>query len=221
MEEKKMDPIMEFFKKEKQDKVERYRHLNKYVKKGQILFTGSSLMEQFPINEILQNNGVNKTIYNRGIGGYTIPEMLQAMNEQIFDLEPSKIFINIGTNDLNNPDETEEKLIADYRKVLTQIKERLPETIVYTMAYYPVNVEVAAKGPWPDAIEGVTLRKKRIPKANKAVEKLALEMGYHYIDVNEGLTGPDGETKPEYSIDGVHMWSDAYEIIFKNLEKYL
>ena len=30
-----------------------YRYINEVVVKGQILFTGSSLMEQFPINELL------------------------------------------------------------------------------------------------------------------------------------------------------------------------
>ena len=94
------DIIADFFQRDKNEKLERYRHLNKYVKKGQILFTGSSLMEQFPINEIAMTHGLDAVIYNRGIGGYTIPEMLDAMNEQIFDVEPSKIFINIGTNDI-------------------------------------------------------------------------------------------------------------------------
>ena len=76
------DIAKDFFQKEKDDKVIRYRHLNKFVKKGEILFTGSSLMEQFPIQEIMLNHGMNKIIYNRGIGGYTIPEMLNALDEQ-------------------------------------------------------------------------------------------------------------------------------------------
>ena len=143
------------------------------------------------------------------------------MEEQIFDLEPAKIFINIGTNDISIPEETEEKLVSDYRKVLTQIKERLPETTVYMMAYYPVNVQVASKQPWPDADKAARLRLERLAQANRAVEKLAAEYGYNYIDVNEGLAMDDGQTNPEFSIDGIHMYSDAYEIIFKNLEKYL
>jgi len=39
---------------EKEDKVERYRRLNRFVRKGQIVFAGSSLMEQFPIYELLK-----------------------------------------------------------------------------------------------------------------------------------------------------------------------
>ena len=36
---------------DRQEKVERFRHLNRFVRKGEVLFAGSSLMEQFPISE--------------------------------------------------------------------------------------------------------------------------------------------------------------------------
>ena len=52
--------------------VEKYRQLNESAKKGQILFVGSSLMEHFPINEILMSRGLSTVIYNRGISGYKI-----------------------------------------------------------------------------------------------------------------------------------------------------
>lgn len=216
-----MDFITEFFKHEKEEKLERFRHLNRYVKKGQILFTGSSLMEQFPINEIALTDGLDAIIYNRGIGGYTIPEMLDAMDEQIFDLEPSKIFINIGTNDISQPDKTIQGLKEDYRKVLSQIKNRLPETKVYLMAYYPASVKGAAHSMWEDAAKTAQRRIDMLKDANKAVEELAEEFGYKYIDVNNGLTDEDGQTKEEYSIDGIHMWSDAYEIVYNNMKEYI
>ncbi len=211
--------IQGFFKQEKIQKVERYRHLNKNIKKGQILFTGSSLMEQFPINEIAMTHGLDKVIYNRGIGGYTIPEMLEAMDEQIFDLEPSKIFINIGTNDMSFPEWTVEGFKENYRKILDQIKERLPEAVVYMMAYYPVNLKAAGKNDW--GREAAERRLERLPQANKGVQELAAEYGYRYIDVNAGLTDESGQTKEEFSIDGIHMWSDAYEIVFENMKEYI
>ena len=43
-----LDVIQGFFKKEQKDKIDKYRILNETVVKGQILFTGSSLMEQYP-----------------------------------------------------------------------------------------------------------------------------------------------------------------------------
>ena len=57
-------------RQEKEDKLARFRHLNPYVRKGQILFAGSSLMEQFPIYEFLLDFQLPYTIYNRGVGGF-------------------------------------------------------------------------------------------------------------------------------------------------------
>ena len=78
-----------------------YDDLNKIAQKGQILFTGSSLMEQFPVNEIAMSMGITKTIYNRGIGGTTTDDFLAHIGTVLLDLEPSKVFINIGTNDIH------------------------------------------------------------------------------------------------------------------------
>ncbi|MCR5156427.1 MAG: lysophospholipase [Butyrivibrio sp.] len=200
----------------------RYRYLNKNAIKGETLFVGSSLMEHFPINEILMSRGISRVIYNRGISGYTIPELLESMDEQIFDLEPSVIFINIGTNDISHQEETAEVFEADYRKVLVAIKERLPKTKVFMMAFYPVNQKVAdTVTAWPEAPVAAKLRLQRLDKANGIVEKLASEFGYRYINVNEGLFGEDGQMLEKYTTDGIHMWPCAYELIFENMKKYI
>lgn len=47
---------------DKEMKVERYRVENQTVKPGQTVFTGSSLMEMFPINKLLELHG-DDTIY--------------------------------------------------------------------------------------------------------------------------------------------------------------
>ena len=202
--------------------VTRYRYLNKNAVKGETLFVGSSLMEHFPINEILMSRGLSKVIYNRGISGYTIPELLESMDEQIFDLKPSVIFINIGTNDISHQEETSEIFEADYRKILIQIKDRLPETKVFMMAFYPVNQKVADKvTAWPEAPLAAKLRLERLDKANGIVEKLATEFGYRYINVNEGLFGENGQMLEKYTTDGIHMWPCAYELIFDNMKKYI
>ncbi|MCR5156096.1 MAG: lysophospholipase [Butyrivibrio sp.] len=202
--------------------VTRYRYLNKNAIKGETLFVGSSLMEHFPINEILMSRGILKVIYNRGISGYTIPELLESMDEQIFDLEPSVIFINIGTNDISNQDETAGIFEADYRKVLKKIKERLPMTKVFMMAFYPANQKAAETvAAWPEAPVAARLRIERLDEANSIVEKLAGEFGYRYINVNEGLYGEDGQMLEKYTTDGIHMWPSAYELIFDNMKKYI
>lgn len=156
-----LDVIQGFFKKEQKDKIDKYRILNETVVKGQILFTGSSLMEQFPINELLMTEKMDYIIYNRGVGGFTTDDMLENMDVQVFGTEPSKIFINIGTNDISDPsisfEEALTHTIINYEKILVQIKEKLPETQVYMMAYYPVKED----DPLPEGELGRTMFKNR------------------------------------------------------------
>lgn len=205
--------------------IEQYRILNQYAEKGAILFTGSSLMEQFPLNELLQSNGMRLVAYNRGVSGFTTQDMLSCMEEQIFGTEPSTIFINIGTNDIANPDLTFDEALAgmlvNYREILTQIRKRLPGTKVYVMAYYPVN---EIDDLVPDEAKRTMFcnrNNRNIDVANREVEKLAVEMGYRFINVNDGLYDEKGVLKKEYTIEGIHMYANGYQTVLQNLKMYL
>lgn len=208
-------------KQEQQEKLARYRILNQNVIKGAILFTGSSLMEQFPINELLMTNGMNQVVYNRGIGGFTTDDMLLNMEEMVFAVEPSKIFINIGTNDIGAEDYSLEVLMEKYERIISQIRERMADAEIYMMAYYPVNeTDRLEENPW--AVQMFRTRtNENIMLANKEVEKLAAKMGCQYIDVSEGLRDESGKLKKEYTIEGIHMYANGYQIILNNLKKYL
>jgi len=203
---------------ERQDKVTRFRILNSLAQKGKILFTGSSLMEQFPIAELLMNHGISITVYNRGIGGFTTTDMLAHMEEQVFGVEPGRVFINIGTNDIGSPDYQQEELIKNYRNILAKIKSRLPGTQVNLLAYYPVN-ELANDRVPKETFQNRT--NENIRKANTAVQGLAAEFGYRYLDVNTGLTDETGRLKKEFTVEGIHMYANGYEVVFQNLLPYL
>lgn len=216
---------LDFFKKravqEQQDKLERYRVLNRNVKKGQILFTGSSLMEQFPINELLMTNGMSQIIYNRGIGGFTTDDMLKHMEEMVFAPEPSRIFINIGTNDIGTPGYKLEVLLEKYERILALIRERLPETEINMLAYYPVNeVDRLSVGEWVK-YQFITRTNENIRIANEALEKLAAKMGCRFLNVNQGLTDESGRLKKEYTVEGIHMYANGYQVVLDNLRPYL
>ena len=209
-------------KQEQTEKAKNYQILNEHVKKGQILFTGSSLMEQFPIAEIARNHGVEKLIYNRGIGGYTTDDFLANIDTVLFDLEPSKIFINIGTNDMNIREDGEDwnaHLLTNYETILKQIKDRLPETEVYMMAYYPVNPVVAS-----DDVKTYMLQirtNENLQMVNRQMEELAAKYQYHFIDCNDGLCDENGNQKKEFTKEGLHMFANAYEVVFQNLVQYI
>ncbi len=217
--------MMEFFKQrmrdQQMDRLERYRVLNRFAKKGEILFTGSSLMEQFPINELLMSNGMTQVIYNRGVGGFTTTDMLEYMEEMIFGTEPSRIFINIGTNDIGSPDYQLEALMANYEKILVQTKERLPKAQITLMAYYPVNeVDKVPDNEW-GAHMFDTRTNANIDIANAAVKELAEKLGCRFIDVSDGLRDENGRLKAEFTIEGIHMYASGYQVVLENLKKYL
>src|SRR5690625_3164432 len=141
----KVKETVEHFDDEKLGKLKRYQHLNTYAVKGQTLFVGSSLMEQFPINEFQQALDKKTMIYNRGVGGFVTNELLASMDTCIFELVHTRIFINIGTNDIASSDYKKENVITNYDLSLKEIKDRLPQCIVFVMADYPVNSK--ADGP--------------------------------------------------------------------------
>lgn len=216
-----MENFNEMMKRDQQDKLMRYSVLNQNVRKGEILFTGSSLMEQFPINELLMTNGMEQIIYNRGIGGFTTSDMLQHMEEMVFGTEPSRIFINIGTNDIGNPDYELGVLMENYEKIISLIQKRLPAAEITMIAYYPVNeTDKLPEGEWGKALF-VTRTNENIHIANDAVEKLAAKMGCRFINVNQGLTDENGKLKKEFTIEGIHMYANGYQVVLNNLKKYL
>lgn len=220
-----MDKVFEFFeqnmRREQEEKLDRFRILNQEARKGEILFTGSSLMEQFPIHELMMNDGMDLVIYNRGIGGFTTRDMMEHMEEMVFGTEPSRIFINIGTNDMNAPDFSQDRLLENYEAILRQIQERLPAAEINVMAYYPVNeVDKVPDGPWGKTLF-VNRTNRTIDRLNQALEKLAEKLGCRFINVNKGLTDENGRLKKEYTIEGVHMYANGYRVVLDNLKACL
>lgn len=220
-----MDKFLEFMqinaKRERAIKLERFKQLNPTSIKGQIVFSGSSLTEQFPINEMLQNLDQRYILYNRGIGGDTTYNLLEDIDVCIFDLCPSKLFINIGSNDIGSPDYNEEILFSNYEKILNQIKERLPNTKVYLLSYYPVNPYKESDIPNEyKSTMFATRTNKTISSANKRASLLAEHFNYTYIDVSSPLFDADGNLKEEYTLEGIHMWPIAYQKVLEILIKY-
>lgn len=203
---------------DKEMKVERYREENKTAKKGQIVFTGSSLMEMFPINKLLNEHGDDTVIYNRGIGGFISDELLAVIDVCAIDLMPSKLFINIGTNDLSWSSIPISQLMDNYDKIISAIEKAVPNVKIYLMAYYPVNYEAAAE----EMKECLKIRtNEKINTANAEVKKLAEKHGQRYIDINRNLKDEQGRLKAEYTIEGMHINEDGYRAIYDDIMAFV
>ena len=203
---------------DKEMKIERYREANNTAKKGQVVFAGSSLMEMFPIEKLLKEHNDPTVIYNRGIGGFITDELMQVLDVCVTDLSPSKVFINIGTNDLSWESIPISQMIAHYDEILTTIEEKVPGVKIYLMAYYPVNYEAATE----QMKECLKIRtNEKINLANEEVKKLAAKHNQSYIDVNRNLKDEQGRLKAEYTIEGMHIKEDGYRAIYEDVMRYV
>ena len=209
----------EAWRLEKEKMVEGFRTKNRLCEKGQVVFAGSSLMEMFPVEEWAGELGEDAPkLYNRGVGGYRTDDMLPIVDLCVTDLQPRKVFINIGTNDLSDPDLPMETMIQRYDEILTRIEAAVPGVRIYLMAYYPINYEAATEDMKP----GLLIRtNEKIAAANGLVEKLAAKHGQRYIDVNDPLKDDMGRLKAEYTIEGMHIKPEGYRAIFPAIVKYI
>ncbi len=205
----------------KQITIERYRQLNPHAKKGQILFAGSSLAEQFPVNEMLMSRGLDFMVYNRGLSGAVTKEFADNLDTLVLDLEPRQIFINIGSNDIGSMDYDEASFFEEYKNVIHRIIQALPHTKLILMAFYPVNPNKESHVDEEARRMMFTNRtNSNIQSVNKKVQKLCQDLSLTYLDVNKVLLDGEGQLKESLTVEGVHLWPDAYEAILDNMVGY-
>ena len=199
-------------------KVHNFMCLNKLVKKGEIVFTGSSLCELFPINEMLQNVEPRIRVYNRGIGGFVTDELLTNLAVCVLDLAPRMLFINIGTNDLSDASRPMAQIMGTYRTILEKVLQALPDVQSYLMAYYPINEEAAT----PEMKPCLRVRtNEKIAQANAEVQKLAKTLHLHYINVNAPLKDEQGRLRAEFTYEGMHIRPEGYRTIYPAIKEIL
>ena len=210
---------MEAWRKEKAELVRRYHEQNQTAVKGGVVFAGSSLMEMFPVEQWARElPGPKPPVYNRGVGGYTTVDYLPILDICVWELEPTKVFINIGTNDLSDASQTVAMLMERYDRILDQIEAHLPGVTIYLMAYYPVNPEAAGE----DMKKVLAVRSNgRIAQANAEVKRLAEKHGQRYIDLNGPLKDSQGRLKAEYTLEGMHINPDGYRTVFEQIKELI
>lgn len=201
--------------------IAKYQAANQTAQKGQTVFVGSSLMEIFPIEQWEESGEVafDPYIYNRAVRATTTAFLLAHIDTQIFDLAPSKIFINIGTNDIGFG-VPEDEFLANEREIFRQIAARLPDCETYALRYYPINT-VDFQSDEDERTLFATRSNAAFQAASNKIEALASEFGFHFIDVNAGLADETGNLKKELTFDGAHLNPDGYRIVLANLTPYL
>lgn len=106
------------------DIINNYKHLNITAKKNATVFFGADWLNEIPIAELIRDNYVDSVVYNRSLKGLTLDDAEQIITECVCDLNPDKVFINIGENDIIKADFDIKKFTEKYEWLLYTIHSK-------------------------------------------------------------------------------------------------
>lgn len=194
----------------RKDMIVKFDYTNTLAKKGKIVLFGDSLTDFYPVQDYFPD----LTIYNRGIAGDTAKQLYERI-ENIINLSPSEVFLQIGTNDMSNG--TSVKKIAErIEKITTTIVDRVPDVKIRIISCYPISKTRMIFSP---LICGLRSNKKLV-KLNTLLIELSKKYGYEYIDIHSHLTSKKGTMKTEYTVEGLHLSTEGYKVISNILKDY-
>lgn len=205
--------LEEWLLKEQAKMQDKYRELNQVsVKEPDIIFIGDSIVEYYPLQELLQTN---KVLINRGIRGYKTDLLLDSLDAHLFGPALDKVFILIGTNDIGKEIPQSETL-ENLEGVIQKISREYPLAQIQLLSVLPVNEGEEYKGT-------VYLRtNEKIQDLNRAYQGLAsIYTNVHFIDLYETLLDETGQLGREFTTDGLHLTIAGYAALSKALQETL
>ena len=123
------------------------------------LFLGDSITDFYPLDEYYDN----LPVVNSGISGNRTTDILNDMIKRVYQYNPTKIFILIGTNDLDSNDsDIVDRTYKNIKKIITKIKNNRNRAKIYLESVYPVNKDV-------DSNAVNNRDNKKIKKLNKKI----------------------------------------------------
>ena len=206
--------LLENWLLKEQEKIQtKYRELNQIsVIEPDIIFIGDSIIEYYPLQELL---GTSKTIVNRGIRGYQTGLLLDNLDAHLYGGAVDQIVLLIGTNDIGK-DVPMNEALNNLESVIQSISRDYPLSQIKLVSILPVNESTDFK-------QTVYIRTNEKIKAwNQAYQDLASAyMQVEFVPVFENLLDQEGQLKSDYTTDGLHLSVAGYQALSNILRKYI
>ena len=206
--------LLENWLLKEQEKIQtKYRELNQIsVIEPDIIFIGDSIVEYYPLQELL---GTSKTIVNRGIRGYQTGLLLDNLDAHLYGDAVDQIVILIGTNDIGK-DIPMSQALTNLESVIQTISRDYPLSQIKLVSILPVN-------EGEDFKQTVYIRTNEKIKAwNQAYQDLASAyMQVEFVPVFDNLLDQKGQLKSDFTTDGLHLSVSGYQALSSTLKKYI
>ncbi|MAJ31510.1 MAG: hypothetical protein CMC18_02495 [Flavobacteriaceae bacterium] len=195
--------------------LQRYDSLNeidksRYSKGVEAVFMGNSITEgwvqQRP--EFFSENN----FLGRGISGQTTDQMLLRFRTDVIDLNPKRVVILAGTNDIaENNGKVSLSTISGYVESMVELANS-NGIEVFIISVLPAEIY-----PWRTHLKPNI----QIPKLNTMLQNLAKKHKAKYVDVFAEMTNERMGLDENYAYDGVHPTSEGYVKMESILLPYL
>ena len=206
--------LLEKWLLKEQEKIQtKYRELNRIsVIEPNIIFIGDSIIEYYPLQELL---GTSKTIVNRGIRGYQTGLLLKNLDAHLYGDAVDQIVLLIGTNDIGK-DVPMSQALTNLESVIQSISRDYPLSQIKLVSILPVHQGEEYK-------QTVYIRtNEKIKGWNQAYQELASAyMQVEYVSAFEELLDQEGQLKSDYTTDGLHLSVSGYQALSETLKTSL
>ena len=186
------------------------KNINVSIKGKNYLFLGDSITEYYNLEKYYSEN---IPVVNSGIGGNKTYDILNNMDERVYQYNPTTVFLLIGTNDLFH--RTDLEIVNNIEDIVKKIHENRKNAKIYVESIYPVNnnTDNDVVVDWMVS----TRDNDRIKKINKMLKENSKEYDYKYLDFYSLLKDENDDLKLEYTVDGLHISEKGYEKITKKI----
>ena len=165
-----------------------------------VVFLGDSITARFEWQEYFSD----LTVANRGIDSDVTEGVLNRL-DTVENQHPKKIFLMIGINDIMHklPLDTS---MQNYKKILTQLSETLPDCRIYVQSVLPVNTSTG-------------IDNSDVSAFNTELRQLCSDLALSYIDLYSLVVTEDNNFT--YTVDGVHPTGEGYAIWMDGIREYV
>lgn len=173
------------------------------TKQANIVMLGDSITYGVDWHELLGR----QDIVNRGIGGDVTEGMLNRLY-YVFKVKPKIVFLMGGINDIMSDYATPEKITKNQKLIIEKLKKQNIKPVITSTLYVS------------SSLNNYKSINAKVDKLNSLLKQLAADQEIDYIDLNSKLANGTWMNS-KYTIDGVHLLGNAYEIWGAEISKIL